>query len=110
VNKTDYCEEFETKIDNVQSLMKIFESLNFRELVTVEKTRNGWIFEDVEIVIDNVKGLGFFIELEATTHFGDPKKGKEYMLSVLKKLNADVGEEDIRGYPFRLLEKQGYKF
>jgi adenylate cyclase class 2 len=110
VLKTDYCDEFESRIDNIQALKKIFESLDFRELIVVEKIRNTWIFGDVEIVIDDVKGLGLFIELEATTHFDDPKKGREYLYSILKKLSAKVGEEDTRGYPFRVLEKKGYKF
>lgn len=108
--KTDYCDEFETKIDNPQAVKKIFDSLNFKKAVIVEKSRTTWLFEDVEIAIDDVKELGSFIELETTTHFDDPRKGKEYLYKFLKKLNADVGEEDIRGYPFRILEKQGRKF
>src|SRR3989344_1587243 len=83
VKKTDYCDEFETKIDN---------------------------FEAIEIVIDNVTDLGFYIELEAKESFDNPKDGKLYLYKVLKKLNARVGEEDLRGYPFRILENKGYVF
>lgn len=110
VKKTDYCDEFETKIDNIDAMKKIFQSLDFKEAVIVEKVRTTWIFEEAEIVIDNVKNLGSFIELEATSHFENPKECKEFLYRILEKLNAKVGEEDLRGYPFRILENRGYKF
>ena len=56
------------------------------------------------------KDLGEFIELEAQKHYNDPKAGKEYLYSILNELNAEVGEENLRGYPFQILEKQGYNF
>lgn len=105
----DYCDEFETKVDTL-IIKKIFESLNFKELVVVEKNRNSWMFKDVEISIDDIKKLGQFIELEIMTHFDDPKQAKEYLYTLLKAINAEVGEEDYRGYPFLLLEKEGYVF
>ena len=86
VNKTDYCNEFETKIENIDAVKKIFASLDFKESVIVEKTRTTWLFENVEIVIDDVKNLGAFMELEATTHFENPKEGKEFLHKVLEKL------------------------
>ena len=88
----------------------MFESLDFKDAVVVEKSRTSWIFEEVEIVIDDVTDLGFYIELEAKGSFDNPKDGKTYLYEVLNKLNAKVGEEDLRGYPFRILENKGYKF
>lgn len=110
VKVTDYCDEFETKIENAESLKKIFENLNFKELVCVDKTRSTWLFKDVEIAIDDVKGIGRFIELELKKEVNNPKEGKEYLYQILKELNAEVGKEDLRGYPFRLLENKGYEF
>lgn len=110
VVKTDYCDEFETDIIHPEAIKKIFNSLDVRELVVVEKSRSTWMFEDVEIAIDNVINAGVYIELELKKHFDDPKQGKEYLYNLLTKLNAQVGKEDLRGYPFIILEKQGYKF
>ncbi len=110
VKKTDYCDEFQTKIENIEAMQKIFKSLDFKEIIIVEKNRDIWEYKDVEIAIDKVKDLGNFIELEAQNYFEDPKAGKEYLYSVVKELNAQIGEEDLRGYPFRMLEKKGYKF
>ena len=89
---------------------RMFKSLNFKDAVVVEKSRTTWIFEEVEIVIDDVKDLGCYIELEATGNFERPQDGKLYLYKILKKLNAQVGGEDLRGYPFRILENKGYKF
>lgn len=108
--KTDYCDEFQTKIHDVDAMRKIFEGIDIRNVAVVHKKRIRWLFEDVEVSIDEVKELGFFIELEATKEYEDPKEGKRHLYGVLKKINADVGEEDLRGYPFRLLEKKGYTF
>lgn len=108
--KSDYCDEFETKIDDINAVRKILESLDFKEVCVVIKTRTIWIFQDVEIAIDIVKNLGSFIELEATTHFENPRDGKEFLYGIMKNINAQVGDVDERGYPFRILEKQGYKF
>ena len=110
VKNTDYCDEFETKIENVKTMKKIFQSLNIKEVVVVEKVRTTWIFEEVEIVIDEVKDLGSYIELETTIHFENPKEGKKFLYKILEKLDAEVGEEDLRGYPFMILEKKGYNF
>lgn len=106
VEKTDYCDEFETRVDNLEAVRKMFASLDIKEAVVVKKLRNIWLFKDVEIAIDDVKGLGSHIELEAAKHFEDPKQGKEYLYSILKELNAEVGEECLRGYPFMVLEKK----
>jgi predicted adenylyl cyclase CyaB len=110
IKKTDYCDEFETKIDNFEAMEKMFKSLDFKEAAVVEKSRTTWMFEEVEVVIDEVADLGFYIELEATGNFGNPQDGKQYLYQILKKLNAEVGEEDLRGYPFKILENKGYKF
>ena len=109
VKEIDYCDEFETKIDN-PIITKIFDSLNFKELVTVEKIQTIWIYKEVEIAIDDVKELGYFIELEITTNCDDPKKAKEFLYELAKEIGADIGEEDYRGYHFLLLEKKGYNF
>lgn len=108
--KTDYCDEFETKVENIDAVKKIFTSIDIKEIIIVEKKRSTWEFKDVEIAIDDVKKLGKYIELEALNHFEDPKQGKEYLYSILKELNAEVDEEDLRGYPFKILKEQGYKF
>lgn len=110
VAKTDYCDEYESKIENAEALKKIFKSLDIREAVVVEKVRSTWMLDKVEIVIDEVTNLGCYIELEATENFPDPTQGKHHLYEMSARVKAQVGPEDFRGYPFLILEKQGYKF
>jgi len=110
VEKTYYCDELETKIGDSATMERILKSLDFKEVIVVEKYRTTWLFEGVEVVVDEVTNLGSYIELEATGHFENPLDGRSYLFDVLKKLHAQLGEEDLRGYPFRILEKKGYVF
>ncbi len=110
VEKTSHCDELETKVENIETIRKIFHSINMNEVAVVEKTRTTWMFETVEVVIDEVKDLGSYIELEAVSHFEDPHEARKFLYTILNKLNAKVKAEDLRGYPFRILEKKGYAF
>jgi len=105
VARTDYCDEFESKIENASSLRKIFNSLNIKELVTVDKIRNSWMLDGVEVSIDDVNSLGTFIELEAKKGFKDPKEGRRFLFGVLEKLSAKVGDEPNWGYPMMILRR-----
>lgn len=107
---TDYCDEFEVKVDKPETLKKILKALDFKQSVVVEKTRGLWLYKEVAVAVDQVKGLGNFIELEVTHHFPNPKDGKQYLYQIIKEIKAELGAENIRGYPCTLLAKQGYKF
>jgi adenylate cyclase, class 2 len=106
VKITDYCDEYETKIDNPHALKKMFTSLDIKELVVVEKKRSTWLYKDVEVALDLVTALGSFIEIEATLGFENPKAGKKYLYTILEELQAQVGPEDHRGYPYLLLKNK----
>jgi len=99
------CDEFETSVDNIVALKRIFQSLDFNQLITVEKTRSSWDYNDVEISIDKVTELGWFIELEAKNE-SSIGEAKELLYKALKELNADVGPQDFKGYPHLILDKK----
>lgn len=106
VEKTDYCDEFETEIENPESMRKILNSLDVKEIIIVEKKRTTYLYEQVEIMIDEVNNLGVYIELETTTPFDNPQAAKQYLFSILEKIQAEVGEEELIGYPYMLLHKK----
>ncbi len=103
--KNEYCDEFETEIADPAALKQILLSLDFKQIIVVHKARSAWMLDDVEIAIDFVKKLGHFIELELKKEML-PKEGLDYLRQTLNKLNAEVGKEDLRGYPFLVLEKE----
>jgi adenylate cyclase, class 2 len=108
VEITTHCDEFETEIKNPEQMEKILSALDFRSLVTVEKEREVYIFNDeFEIGLDTVRELGHFIEIEAIKDFGSVDDARRRLFDFAKKLGIDISKTDKRGYPFLLMEKKG---
>ena len=102
----DHAEEYETEIFNVEELKKILEFLDFKKVVTVEKNREYWICGGIEIALDEVKGLGSFVEAEARGDFKNDEKSKKACIDFLENLGIkDVENTQIKkGYPQLFLE------
>ena len=102
--KSSYCDEYETKVEDLDKIKKIFEILNFKLLLKVDKIRKTWIYKDYEIDLDTVKGLGDFVEIE---YIGkeevDPDKITKEMIDFLKKIGCGEIKRNYVGYPFQLL-------
>lgn len=107
--KTDYCDEFESKVENPEAVKKMLAALDFKPMVVVDKSRDTWLLENVEIAIDEVRDLGTYIELEATLDYPDAEQAKKHLYNVLNKLGAQVGTEDLRGYPYLIWDKEKNK-
>ena len=110
--KSHYCDEYETKIEDLTQLKKILDVLNFKSVVRVDKSRKTWIYKDYEIAVDLVKGLGDFIEIEyiGKDEKVDPKKITEEMINFLKKIGCRKIKINYVGYPFQLLFPEEVKF
>ncbi len=100
-------EEYETEISNVEEFRKILGFLNFTKVVTVDKQREYWDCGDIEVALDNVKGLGTFIEAEAKGDFKTLTDAKTACVNFLENLGIkDVENKKInKGYPVLYLEK-----
>jgi len=110
--KSHYCDEYETKIEDLKQLKKILDTLNFKSVVKVDKLRKIWTRKDYEIAVDSVKGLGDFVEIE---YIGkddkvDPKKITEEMINFLKEMGCGKIKRNYVGYPFQLLFPEEVKF
>ena len=99
------CEELETEISDPDALMDMFARLDLRKVAVVKKTRTTWKHDDTEIALDDVEGLGSFVELESKGDFTDAEAATKHLQQVLADLALDVGEQEFRGYPYRMLEK-----
>jgi len=106
-----HCDEYETKIEDANSLNKIFSALNFKKLVTVDKKREVYNFKnEFEISSDEVKNLGYFVEIEAKKDFGGVIKTRKKIFEFVKRLGFDQFREDkkiSKGYPYLLMKKKG---
>ena len=110
--KSHYCDEYETKIEDLDQLKKILDVLNFKPIVKVDKLRKTWTYKDYEVAVDSVKGLGDFVEIE---YIGkdkkvDPKKITEEMINFLKDVGCGKIKRNYVGYPFQLLFPEEVKF
>lgn len=103
------CKEFETEISDIHALKNILNLLDFKKIIAVNKVRNSWIMDNVEISIDVVEGIGEFIELEALDNLKQEEINnmQSHFMEVLKIINAEVGPRNREGYPYMMLNKQG---
>lgn len=106
---SNYCDEYETKLENIDSMRSILDMLNFTDLITVNKKRSVWNYNDYEVSIDEVEELGDFVEIEykGSETNPDPKKITDEMMAFLQALDCGNIERDFKGYPYLLLEKHG---
>ncbi len=100
-----HCDEYESEVS--EQMESILKALNFRELVTVDKERTTFVTEDFEIALDNVKGQGYFIEIEALKIFNSVEETRVKLFEFAQSLGLDTSKPDNRGYPYLLLEKKG---
>lgn len=105
--KSYHCDEYEVKIDNADKLADILKALNFKSLVVVDKKRKVFEFENYEIALDCVEGLGDYIEVEYKgEEERDIKKVAEEMKNFIKQTGCQIIEQDFVGYPYLLLNKK----
>jgi len=103
----EYAEEYETEVSRPDELRKMLKFLDFKKIITVEKEREVWDCGNLEICLDKVKGLGFFIEIEAKGKFKNKMEAKKACLRFLDKIKSNIAEKDMIkvGYPVLLLKK-----
>lgn len=101
-----HCTELETSVDSFDQLDKILGALNFKKLIEVNKLRRSWIYKDIEISIDTVKGLGDYIELEYKGKINNIDEARKHLFAVLKEIKAKTKELDVKGYPYLLLKSK----
>ena len=83
-------DEYEFVVDDGNAARQMLTALGWQEVVTVDKVRLESKTEDYTICIDEVAGLGLFIELEVLTEdSADVKNIQQQMCNFLKNLNID---------------------
>lgn len=81
-------------------------TLDFKQIIVVEKTRNSFEYNNIVISIDSIENLGDFIELEFKTNLYDSEdESMKYIMNTIKELNIKVGEQIFAGYPQLVMKK-----
>lgn len=103
--KSNYCDEYETSIENLGQIRKILDVLSFKPLIKVDKLRKIWRYKDYEIAVDSVKNLGDFVEIEycGNNKIAKPEEITQGMINFLKNIDCGKIKRNYVGYPFQLL-------
>ena len=103
-----HCDEFETIIKDPEKLEKVLEVLNFKELVTVDKKREAFVVDnEFKVCMDEVKDLGYFIEIESESHAASVEETRNRLFEFAASIGINDPKMDKRGYPYELMKKKG---
>ena len=94
--------ELTVKIDDAREMEEMLGHLGFVLSATVRKQRRKYSYQDVTLALDEVEGLGFFLEVEAQGE-GDIEEQRQKVLRVMGELGA---HESIRSSYLELLEEK----
>jgi len=101
--------EAEVSVGNANSMKKILKLMKAKVEVVVDKKREYFKKGTLEIVLDEVKGLGKFIEVEIQGR--DTKKNRHKIFTFLFSMGIEK-KDFIMGprYPSMLLRKKGRRY
>jgi adenylate cyclase class 2 len=89
------------------AMAAVFVALGFRPVRVVEKRRRlaelAWEGSCIEVALDQIDGLGDFVELETTAAEGQLEAARECLASLAKYL--ELGKPERRSYLELLLER-----
>lgn len=101
------CIEHEVEVNDAEEVRGIMKMFDYVEGVTVKKTRRTCEYKDYTITLDEVEGLGSFIEIERVLVDGDPVKIQQEMFDFAKENFGLLGDEKVmKGYDILTYYKQ----
>ncbi len=97
--------EVTVKVDDPGSLEEILNSLGFSVAAVVKKRRVKYALEGATLCLDDVKGLGTYLEVELSAD-DDWEDAKDQVLAIMSRLGL---KESIRKSYLELLAERGAK-
>ena len=109
-NKWLYSNEYETEVNDVMVIREIFSKLGLVKFIEIDNTKEAYKYNDYEIVLENVKDLGIFMEVEYCTNDDvDVKDIKKDIQTFIDNLDINVSEELNMGKPEMYMKKHHIK-
>ena len=106
--KKTHADEYESRVENAIQLEKILSALSYKNFMTVDKHRESYQTRSgFEVDLDEVSGLGYFVEVEAKKDFGNRGKTYEEVVKLVKMLGLNPDDQDQNGYVLLLMKKKG---
>jgi len=94
--------EEETAVEDYSTMKKILINLGFKEVKEIIKKRDYYLFKDVEICLDFIEDLGYFVELEIMSE--DLKYSEDYLFEIAHIMGLTRFER--KSYLELILEKE----
>jgi len=97
------CIEHELEISSVEEMENILLQMGYQLAVEIRKTRQKAKYQNYEICLDEVEGLGTFVEVEKITN--EPaEKVQEELFQFLESLGVAKDQRISKGYDTLMLE------
>lgn len=102
-----YSDEHETEVTDFETCKEIIHKLGFKELVTIDNIKHTFETELYEIVLEEVKELGLFLEVERLNVNDNESidKIKTEIQTFIDNLGINVSKELNMGKPELMLKK-----
>jgi adenylate cyclase class 2 len=98
--------EYETEVSKREEIHNILVALGFQPSTITNKTRITGHYKEMEICIDEVEGLGAFIEVEIMTDEGNAEEIQNKMFDFLRTLGVEEKDRVFEGYDILLLRSK----
>ena len=101
-----YSDEFETTVDNIDMVHEIFKRLGLVKFIEIDNHKETYTSDNYEIVIEDVKDLGLFMEVEyCTSEDVDITEVKNNIQKFIDSLGIKVSKELTMGKPEMYMKK-----
>ena len=97
--------EYETTIDSTSDMSAMLGILGFEQALTIRKSRVQGAYKNYTVCLDEVEGLGSFIEVEQLVEEGDIEVLQQELFALLISLGLTVEERVYDAYDTLLLKK-----
>jgi adenylate cyclase class 2 len=101
-SETKSREEIKLRVDDYEAAVKLFKKLGFREAGRVVKKRRIYRAGEAIICLDDVEGLGKFVEIEVECD--DLEEGKKIVFEIAGKLGFDRKDSIRKSYLEMVIE------
>ncbi len=98
--------EYESGIDNPEAMAAICEQLGFELQVSINKVRRKAEHSGYEICVDEVEGLGSYIEVEKLSADGDSEQIQNEIFSFMQTLGIQQEDRVFDGYDIMIFKKE----
>ncbi|MFA7302722.1 MAG: class IV adenylate cyclase [Candidatus Paceibacterota bacterium] len=98
--------EREVKVASREQMEQILLLMGFQRFNVVRKVRQTTHYNGCEICIDEVEGLGSFIEMEKLSVDGNPQEIQEELFTFFETLGIARSDRVTKGYDILMFEKQ----